>query len=173
MVQPSGQSAWIVLPCILFSLFVARFPTKDFASSDECGLMVLAKAVFIFFTTLILATKAANILFHPAPPPTQPPTRSLLRKKRKMSPASEERVRSWSENTAPDLRWTSDSSDEVKEKVKKHRRAEKKMGRRKRESDAKKLLRKSLSGMFKPKRYEMLGPRRETVEEVIWEDPLG
>ena len=57
----------------------------------------------------------------------------------------------------------------------KRRRKEKnknKTDRKKKESDTDKSLRRSLFEMFKPKRYEMLGIRRETVEEVVWEDPL-
>jgi len=174
MALPLGQTAWIVLPCILLSLFAARSLLEEFASPDERGLIILAKAALVFFITLVLTTRAANLLFHPAPSPTQPPTRNVLRKKRKISPAIEEDVRSWRETNPPKLRWSSDSSDEVKEEVKRRRKEKKKnkTGRKKKESDTDKSLRRSLFEMFKPKRYEMLGIRRETVEEVVWEDPL-
>ncbi|CAN9328960.1 unnamed protein product [Alternaria sp. RS040] len=169
----SGQTAWIVLPCILLSLFAARFLLEESASPEERGLMILAKAALVFFITLVLATRAANFLFHPAPSPTQPPNRNVLLKKRKVSPAIEEDVRSWRETDSPKLRWSSDSSDEVKEEVKRRRKEKKKKtSRKKKESDTDKSLRKSLFEMFKPKRYEMLGMRRETVEEVVREDPL-
>jgi hypothetical protein len=157
-----------VLPCILFSLFAARFLIEDLASPEERGLIILAKAVLVFVTTLVLTSEAANCLSQPTLPPTQPRTSNVLHKKREVSPATGERVRPWRENSAPNLRWSSDSSDEVKEVVKQLRK-KKKISKEKRESLDEESLRKRLSEMFKPKRHEMLGVRRETVEEV---DPL-
>ena len=159
------------MPCILFSLFVARFLIEIFASQYERGLIIVAKAALIFVITLILTTTAANSLFQPTQPPAERRTRNVLQKKCKVSPATEERVRTWRENTAPILHWSSDSCDEVEEEVRERRR-KKTLNREKRESQDEKSLRKRLSKMFKPKRYEMLGVRRETVEEVVREDPL-
>jgi hypothetical protein len=173
MTQLSAQSDWIVLPCYIISFFTTYFLIDIFASQHERGLITVSKAALIFVTTLVLTTKAANSLFEPTAPPTKSPTRNVLHKKRKVSPMTEQRVRPWYENTAPTLRWSSDSEDEVREEVKQQRKKKMRRSRQKRERLDEVSLRKRLSEMFKPKRYQMLGPRRDTVEEVVQEDPLA
>ncbi|KAL1794944.1 hypothetical protein ACET3X_006760 [Alternaria dauci] len=172
MAHPSGQTPWIVLPCILLSLLATRFLIEDFASPDERGLIILSKAALIFLATLIFTTKAAHFLFPPALP-TQPPPRNIQRKEQKASPVTEKSIRPWRETIMPGLCWSSDSSDEGKEEVKQRRKEKRKeLSKKKKERDTEKSLRKRLWEMFKPKRYEMLGIRRETIEEVVREDPL-
>jgi hypothetical protein len=175
MTQPRLQSAWIVLPCTVLSLFLTLFLTAFFVSYRERGLSIVAKAALIFITTLILTTTLASSLLQPASSATSPnkPPRSnnVLHKKQKIAPTTDEGVRNWRDNTAPTLRWSSSSSDETKEEVKPAKK-KKKLSKEQKEVLEEKSLRKRLAIMFKPKRYEMLGVRKETVGEVVWEDPL-
>ncbi len=175
MTQSRLQSAWIVLPCTVLSLLLTLFLTAFFVSYREHGLSIVAKAALIFITTLILTTTLARSLFQPtssATPPNNPPrTKNILHKKQNSSLKIDEGVRNWRDNTAPTLRWSSSSSDEIKEEVKPAKK-KKKLSKEQKERLDEKSLRKRLAVMFKPKRYEMLGVRKETVEEVVWEDPL-
>jgi len=77
----------------------------------------------------------------------------------------EERIQTWRVNTAPTLHWSSSSSDEDVKAVKQKLVKEKKVRR------DEKSLRKRLMQKFKPRRREMLGGRKETIEVVVREDP--
>jgi hypothetical protein len=155
---------------MLLSLLITQFLTALLTTPNDRELSVVVKAALIFITSLVLTTTAANTLF-PAQSDdtqqTQSHTRNFLHKKRKVSPTAEECVPDWRVNTAPTLHWSS-SSDEASEK----KRAKKRRSEEKNERREEKSLRKRLSLMFKPKRHEMLGARKETVEEVVREDDL-
>ncbi|KAI4915588.1 hypothetical protein J4E90_004033 [Alternaria incomplexa] len=163
MSQPQ-PSAWLVLPCMLLSLLITRFLTALFTSHNERGLSIVAKAALIFVATLVLTTTAATSLFQSLET-TQPHTRNVLQKRRNVSPLLEERIQAWRVNTAPTLHWSSSSSDEDVEAVKQ------KLVREKKERRDEKSLRKRLMSKFNPRRSEMLGGRKETIEVVVREDP--
>ncbi|KAH6878838.1 hypothetical protein BKA58DRAFT_436528 [Alternaria rosae] len=167
MSQPQ-PSVWLILPCMLLSLIITRFLTILFTSHNERGLSIVAKAALIFVATLVLTTTAATSLLQSSsedPQPTLSHTRNVLRKKRNVSSMREERIQAWRVNTAPTLHWSSSSSDEDVKTVRP------KLVKEKNERRNEKSLRKRLMTKFKPKRKEMLGGRKETIEEVVREDP--